>query len=187
MLQVEAASEAARRAAQPAKSSLSIGFLTGYEMDWLPAVMGILRGRLPRTEITIHSEDSPELAAGLLRGTIDLAFLRPEKHAPGLQFKLLRHDPLLALMPRDHPLAARSAIRPQWELKCEAPSTQFTVTVEATDASGSTDTDTIVIAAAGFRPPDRTADGSDADAVGAWPERHLLGTRLGPNRNGRQW
>ena len=81
----------------------------------------------------------------------------------------------------------RSAIRPQWELKCEAPSTQFTVTVEATDASGSTDTDTIVIAAAGFRPPDRTADGSDADAVGAWPERHLLGTRLGPNRNGRQW
>jgi hypothetical protein len=81
----------------------------------------------------------------------------------------------------------RSALQPQWELKCEAPSTQFTVTVEATDASGSTDTDTIVIAAAGFRPPHRTADGSDADAVGAWPERHLLGTRLGPNRNGRQW
>jgi hypothetical protein len=64
---------------------------------------------------------------------------------------------------------------------------EFTVTVEATDASGSTDTDTIVVATPGFRPPDRTADGSDADAVGARPERHLLGTRLGPNRNGRQW
>ena len=45
----------------------------------------------------------------------------------------------------------------------------------------------IVVATPGFRPPDRTADGSDADAVGARPERHLLGTHLGPNRNGRQW
>ncbi|MDI4232145.1 LysR family transcriptional regulator [Bradyrhizobium sp. Arg237L] len=113
LLQVEAASEAARRAAQLTKSSLSIGFLTGYEMDWLPAVMGILRGKLPSTEITIHSEDSPDLAAGLVRGKIDLAFLRPEKNAPGLQFKLLRHDPVIVLMPYDHPLTAKSAIRPQ--------------------------------------------------------------------------
>jgi 3',5'-cyclic-AMP phosphodiesterase len=81
----------------------------------------------------------------------------------------------------------RSATLPQWELTCEAPSTQFTVTVEATDASGKSDTDTIVVATPGFQPPDRTADGSDADALEAWPERHLLGTRLGPNRNGRQW
>ncbi len=38
LLQVEAAGEAARRAAQPARASFAIGFLTGYEMDWLPAV-----------------------------------------------------------------------------------------------------------------------------------------------------
>jgi len=113
LLQVEAASEAARRAAQPARSSFAIGFLTGYEMDWLPAVMGILRPRLASTEVTIHSQDSPDLAAGLIRGKIDLAFLRPEKQAPGLKFKLLRKDPLVVLMPHDHPLAAKSAIRPQ--------------------------------------------------------------------------
>ena len=113
LLQVEAAGEAARRAAQPAKSSFAIGFLTGYEMDWLPAVMGILRTQLVSTEVTIHSQDSPDLAAGLMRGKLDLAFLRPEKQAPGLKFKLLRHDPVVVLMPRDHPLAARSSIRPQ--------------------------------------------------------------------------
>src|SRR6267143_5101175 len=38
LLQVEAATEAARRTAQPARTSFAIGFLTGYEMDWLPAV-----------------------------------------------------------------------------------------------------------------------------------------------------
>ena len=113
LLQVEAAAEAARRAAQSARTSFAIGFLTGYEMDWLPAVMGILRAELPSTEVVIHSQDSPDLAAGLIRGKIDLAFLRPEKQAPGLKFRLLRKDPLIVLMPRDHALAARSSIRPQ--------------------------------------------------------------------------
>jgi LysR family hca operon transcriptional activator len=113
LLQVEAATEAARRAAQPARSSFAIGFVTGYEMDWLPAVMGILRARLPSTEVTIHSQDSPDLAAGLIRGKIDLAFLRPEKQAPGLTFKPLRKDPLVVVMPQDHVLAAKRAIRLQ--------------------------------------------------------------------------
>jgi LysR family transcriptional regulator, hca operon transcriptional activator len=113
LLQVEAAVEAARRAAQPSKTSFAIGFLTGYEMDWLPAVMGILRAELPSTEVVIRSQDSPDLAAGLIRGKIDLAFMRPEKSAPGLKFELLRKDPLIVLMPHDHALAARDAVRPQ--------------------------------------------------------------------------
>jgi LysR family hca operon transcriptional activator len=113
LLQVEAAGEAARRAAQLPRTSFAIGFLTGYEMDWLPAVMEILRAELPNTEVIIHSQDSPDLAAGLIRGKIDLAFLRPEKQAPGLKFRALRKDPLIVVMPRDHALAARSSIRPQ--------------------------------------------------------------------------
>src|SRR5258707_6905233 len=113
LMQVEAAGEAARRAAQPPRTSFAIGFLTGYEMDWLPAVMGILRDELPSTEVVIHSQDSPDLAAGLIRGKIDLAFLRPEKHGPGFKFRLSRKDPLIVLMPRHHALAARTSIRPQ--------------------------------------------------------------------------
>jgi LysR family transcriptional regulator, hca operon transcriptional activator len=113
LLQVDAAGEAARRAAQPLRTSFAIGFLTGYEMDWLPAVMEILHAELPNTEVIIHSQDSPDLAAGLIRGKIDLAFLRPEKQAPGLKFRALRKDPLIVVMPRDHALTARRSIRPQ--------------------------------------------------------------------------
>src|SRR6202142_1413602 len=58
LLQVEAAGEAARRAAEPAKTSFALGFLTGYEMDWLPAIMEILHTELPSTEVVIHSQDS---------------------------------------------------------------------------------------------------------------------------------
>src|SRR6267378_660846 len=86
LTQAEAATEAARRAAQPPRTLFAIGFLTGYEMDWLPAVMEILRAKLPSTEVSIHSQDSPDLAAGLTHGKIDLAFMRPEKQASGLKY-----------------------------------------------------------------------------------------------------
>ena len=75
----------------------------------------------------------------------------------------------------------------EWQGHLEAPPHPFTLTLEATDRAGSTGADTIIVAAPEYQPPCRIADGSDADALSAWPERHLLGTRLGPNRNGRQW
>ncbi len=30
-------------------------------------------------------------------------------------------------------------------------------------------------------------DGSDRDRVGAWLEKGILDTQLGPNRNGKKW
>src|ERR1700732_1903711 len=68
LLQVEAAGEAARRAAQPPRTSFAIGFLTGYEMEWLSPLMALLRDELPTTEVTIQSMQSPDLAASLTRG-----------------------------------------------------------------------------------------------------------------------
>src|SRR5712672_702462 len=61
LTQAEAAAEAARRAAQPAKPSFAMGFLTGQEMDWLPEAMRILHGELPNKEIIISSKYSPQL------------------------------------------------------------------------------------------------------------------------------
>ncbi|MDB5656617.1 MAG: LysR family transcriptional regulator [Tardiphaga sp.] len=113
MLQVEAAIEATRRAAVPAKASFVVGFLTGYEFEWLSAVMRIMRDELPSTEVVILSLSSPELADGLTRGRIDLAFLRHERKAPGVVFNLLHNEPLIVLMRAGHRLARRDAIRAQ--------------------------------------------------------------------------
>jgi LysR family hca operon transcriptional activator len=112
-LQVEAATEAARRAAEPAKASFTIGFLSGYEVDWLPAVMSILRDELPDIEVVISSQESPNLAAALVRGKIDVAFLRPERQASGLAYKLLRKDPLIVVMPAAHRLADQDSVSPE--------------------------------------------------------------------------
>jgi LysR family hca operon transcriptional activator len=108
--QVEAATEATRRAAAPAKASFVIGFLTGYEFDWLSTVMRIMRDELPTTEVVILSLSSPDLADGLMRGKIDLAFMRREKNAAGVVFTRLIDEPLIALIPRGHALASKDAI-----------------------------------------------------------------------------
>src|SRR6202790_4546595 len=73
LAQAEAAIEAARRAAQPAKPSFALGFLTGQEMDWLPEAMHILRDELPNVDVSVSSQYSPDLAQALLRGKLDLA------------------------------------------------------------------------------------------------------------------
>src|SRR6266436_3130850 len=111
--EVEAAGEAARRAAQPAKVSFVMGFLTGTEMDWFTEAVRLLRDELPSIEVILVSERSPELASALLRGKVDVAFLRPEPQMPDLVFKHLTSEPLLVILPSDHRLAALEAISPR--------------------------------------------------------------------------
>jgi LysR family hca operon transcriptional activator len=111
--QVEVAGEAARRAAQIAKPSFALGFLTGHEMTWLPEALRILRSDQPNIDVIVHSQLSPDLARGLLQGKLDVAFLRREDQMPGLAYKFLTKEPLVVFLPGDHRLASRKAIRPQ--------------------------------------------------------------------------
>jgi LysR family hca operon transcriptional activator len=111
--QVEAATDGARRTAQPQKPVLSMGFMVGLEVMWLPHLLRILREEEPEVEVTLCSQSSPELALALARGKLDIAFLRPEKQNGGVTFKLLAREPLIAVLPADHRLAARKRISPQ--------------------------------------------------------------------------
>ncbi len=119
LAQVEAAGEAARRVAHPAKPCFSMGFLTGHELTWMPEALQILRHELPNIDVMISSQYSPLLANGLSKGKIDAAFLRRERGAPDLAFRLLVKEPLVVVLPGDHRLAALKAIRIQ-ELVGEA-------------------------------------------------------------------
>jgi len=111
--QVEAASEAARRAASPARPLFALGFLTGQEMDWLPKAMSILRDELPNIDVTVSSQDSPPLADALMRRKLDLAFMRPEAQMPDLEYKVIVKEPLVVVLPRDHRLASCDTIAVQ--------------------------------------------------------------------------
>ena len=48
-----------------------------------------------------------------MRGKVDVAFLRREKEAPGITFKFIIKEPLVAMVPTGHRLASRKEISPQ--------------------------------------------------------------------------
>jgi LysR family hca operon transcriptional activator len=112
LTQAEAAAETARRAAQPIKPTFAMGFLTGQEVDWLPHATSILRDELLNIEIRVSSDHSASLADELQRGKLDIAFLRREQKAD-LEYKLVAKEPLVVILPSDHPLAERETIHPR--------------------------------------------------------------------------
>ena len=79
----------------------------------MPEAVKILRDELPNVDVMLSSQYSPPLANALLKGTVDAAFLRRERGLPDLAFRLLVKEPLVAVLPTDHHLAARKAISPQ--------------------------------------------------------------------------
>jgi LysR family transcriptional regulator, hca operon transcriptional activator len=108
--QVAAATEATRRAARPEKAAFTVGFLTGYEMEWLPNLLQILGDELRKTELTIHSASSPELYRALREGRLDLAFLRPNDPTDGLTLRIISEESLFVLLPAAHRLARNASI-----------------------------------------------------------------------------
>lgn len=112
LAQVDAAVEAARRAAQPERKTFVIGFQTGHEMNWLPRAMHVLRDELKNIQITVSSDYSPDLAEALVRGRLDVAFMRVEPTFD-LTYEVVDREPLIVLLPSDHRLTSHDAIHPR--------------------------------------------------------------------------
>jgi LysR family hca operon transcriptional activator len=111
--QVERAQLAARRAAAPESTKLAMGFLSGCEPEWLPAVMRVIGDELPEGAVTIASKHSPDLAQGLATGALDAAFLRAEEGHPELAFRTVLREPLVVMLRSDHRLAERDVVDPR--------------------------------------------------------------------------
>lgn len=112
LAQAAEAVAAARRAARPAKASFSVGFLTGQEVQWLSHVTQILRDRLKDIDFRVTSDFSPAVAAAVQRGDLDLGFSRLEPQ-PDVTYKVIAHEPIVVVLPHDHPLAERREIEPR--------------------------------------------------------------------------
>jgi LysR family hca operon transcriptional activator len=84
---------------------------------WLAPATRILSDELPKIEIRVSSGFSVTLAEDLKQGRIDIAFLRHEPD-PDLAFELVLKEPLVAILPADHRLAAHKTFDPH-DLKGE--------------------------------------------------------------------
>jgi Icc protein len=99
----------------------------------------------------------------------------------------------VSLSVNGEPLALRrTADDAVWEAtwNCAAlPDGRYMLQASARDTQGRTSTDEIravVARTAQWEPPKRAARDQD-NIIGAWIEHGILGTQLGPNKNGRKW
>jgi LysR family hca operon transcriptional activator len=72
--------------------------------------MRILHDELPNIEITVSSQNSPDLADALMRGRFDAAFMRPEERGDELVYRRVVAEPFVVIVPSDHRLAAHDAV-----------------------------------------------------------------------------
>ena len=68
--------------------------------------MHVLRDELKNIEVTISSDYSPDLAEALVRGRLDVAFMRVEPKFD-LGYEVVDKEPLIVVMPSDHRLTSQ--------------------------------------------------------------------------------
>ncbi|MFB7779165.1 LysR substrate-binding domain-containing protein [Streptomyces bauhiniae] len=90
---------------------VSTGFIGTATYDLLPQVARTVRAELPGVTMDLRGELlTPDLLAGLLTGTYDLAVLRGPLDHEDIRTTPLRSESLVAVLPSHHPLANRRRI-----------------------------------------------------------------------------
>jgi DNA-binding transcriptional LysR family regulator len=108
----EQAIEAARRAARAETGRLAVGYVSSASYELLPAVLRAFRRRAPDVLLVLEEMNSSEQSRGVLAGTLDLGFVRrPPPTDRRLADTVVRREPIVVAVPRDHALAAARAIR----------------------------------------------------------------------------
>lgn len=93
------------------KPSLMIGFVPSAEVNVLPKVLPLFRLKQPDTQIELSSVITTEQESKLLDGLLDVGFMRYPITSSELQHLVLFREPLVAVLPAQHPLASEPVIQ----------------------------------------------------------------------------
>jgi len=87
------------------KSTLTIGFVPAAEVRIFPIILPMLRMRFPELIVDLRSLPTMDLEEALLKGEIDVAFMREPLLSPNLVSEIVLTEPLLVILPATHALA----------------------------------------------------------------------------------
>lgn len=86
-----------------------LGAFTSVAVHWLPGMIRVFQEAHPRTELEMHNGDYHDMEQWLQQGKVDLGFVTLP--APlGVRAIPLAQDPLVAILPKGHRLAALERI-----------------------------------------------------------------------------
>jgi LysR family transcriptional regulator, hca operon transcriptional activator len=107
---VEHAGRLAKQAADGRAGDLSVGTFPAADVRILPALRPLLAAHLPDLRLILHSKYAVEPVAGLLAGTLDVAFVRGPIESDELQSRELLREQIVMMLPAHHPLARRKRV-----------------------------------------------------------------------------
>lgn len=90
---------------------LTVGFVGSVTYELLPRIVRTYSEARPEITLELRGELlTPTQVQMLLNEDLDVGFLRPPVRTPGLELRVVRHDPLIALLPYRHQLASYQTI-----------------------------------------------------------------------------
>lgn len=104
---VDAALISARQAGSGEVGELRVAFAPTLMLSTLAHVIRRYRARYPGVRVELRELPSAEQTAALLRGDLDVAFVRDAEIDTRLHVEPIAREALLIALNRDHPLAAR--------------------------------------------------------------------------------
>ncbi|HEX5380795.1 DNA-binding transcriptional regulator HcaR [Acinetobacter tibetensis] len=105
LAQADKAVAMARQVAQAKQQMLRIGFVPVAEMKIFPYVLPNLRVQNPDLKIELLSMNNTEQMRLLKKGELDITFTRHNFHSDEIESQFVLREPLIFLLPKDHPLA----------------------------------------------------------------------------------
>ena len=105
LAQADKAIAMARQVSQAKQQMLRIGFVPVAEMKIFPYVLPNLRVQNPELKIELLSLNNLEQMKLLQKGELDITFTRNNFHNDEVESQFVLREPLIFILPKDHPLA----------------------------------------------------------------------------------
>lgn len=99
-----------RKLGQGDEGVLAVATAPSLMLGFLPQVIRIFRRRYPRVDFHLKETASSEIVKALRIGTADLGLLRGEDRDPEVRTLLQWKEPMVAILPKDHPFGRYSRI-----------------------------------------------------------------------------
>ncbi len=96
----------------PEKGTIRIGYPSSLANYTLPTVISAFRAEYPKVKFCLNQGAYHSLIESVIRGDIDMALLGPvPKNIPKIIGQVLFHEKIVAVLPKDHPLAEEKELK----------------------------------------------------------------------------
>jgi DNA-binding transcriptional LysR family regulator len=110
LAQVREAKRTAQRAYRGEVGRLVVGYISSSTYDLLPMMLRVYRERFPDVEVALRELTTQEQLRALEREYIQVGLLRLPISAPMVNVEVVRREPIVCVLPEEHPLAMRERI-----------------------------------------------------------------------------